>query len=151
MGGRIADRVRRSWIIFICGLAQVPLYIIYGLANAVLLVIILFAVHGVVYAFMQPAVDSHVASSSERNMRARVQGLYATMGLMGAFAGASGFSPLYSINFRLPLFVMGSVFGICVLIGGSLIRISEARRFVSMPLISDVENSGALSEKSIIE
>lgn len=151
IGGRIADRSRRSWIIFICGLAQVPLYIIYGLANAVLLVVILFAIHGVVYAFMQPAVDSHVSTSSESAMRARVQGLYATIGLMGAFAGASGFSPLYGINFRLPLFVMGGVFGTCVLIGGSLIRISEARRIASTPVVSGVENRESIAEKSAIE
>src|SRR3989440_5928557 len=151
IGGRIADRVRRSWIIFICGLAQGPLYLIYGLANAALLVVVLFAIHGVVYAFMQPAVDAHVATSSESDMRARVQGLYATIGLIGAFVGASGFSPLYSINFRLPLFVMGAAFGICVLIGGTLIRVSESLRIASMPVGSSVRDGEALSEKSATE
>src|SRR2546425_170238 len=106
--GRFIDRLRhRSWLILLCGLAQVPLYITYGLANTALLVAILFAVHGIVYAFMQPAVDTLVASSSVSYMRGRVQGLYATVGLIGAFTGASGFSLLYALNFRLPLFVMG--------------------------------------------
>jgi MFS family permease len=127
--GRFIDRLRhRFWIILLCGLAQVPLYITYGLANTALLVVILFAVHGIVYAFMQPAMDTLVASSSASHMRARVQGLYATVGLIGAFVGASGFSPLYALNFRLPLFAMGLGFGICVLIGSTLIRISEIRK-----------------------
>jgi len=127
--GRFIDRLRhRSWLILLCGLAQVPLYITYGLANTALLVAILFAVHGIVYAFMQPAVDTLVASSSVSYMRGRVQGLYATVGLIGAFAGASGFSPLYALNFRLPLFAMGTAFGICVLIGSTLIRISELKK-----------------------
>ncbi len=151
ISGRIADRARRSSIILIFGLAQVPIYLIYGLANAALLVVILFAIHGVVYAFVQPSVDAHVASSSESDMRARVQGLYATIGLIGAFVGASGFSPLYSINFRLPLFVMGAVFGICVLIGGTLIRVSESRRMASVPVASSVRDRKALAEKSAIE
>src|SRR5205085_4268658 len=133
------------------GLAQVPIYLIYGLANAALLVVILFAIHGVVYAFVQPAVDAHVASSSESDMRARVQGFYATVGLVGAFVGASGFSPLYSINFRLPLFVMGTAFGICVLIGGSMIRVSESRRMASMSLAASVRRMEALSDKCAIE
>lgn len=127
--GRFIDRLRRRfWIILLCGLAQVPLYITYGLANTALLVVILFAVHGIVYAFMQPAMDTLVASSSASPMRARVQGLYATVGLIGAFVGASGFSQLYALNFRLPLFAMGLGFGICVLIGSTLIRISEIRK-----------------------
>jgi MFS family permease len=128
ISGRIADRVRRSSIILIFGLAQVPIYLIYGLANAAIFVVVLFAIHGAIYAFVQPAVDAHVATSSANDMRARVQGLYATVGLIGAFAGASGFGPLYAINFRLPLFVMGIAFGVCVLIGGTIIRFSETRR-----------------------
>jgi len=129
ISGRLADRVRRrSSIILLCGLAQVPLYITYGLANTAILVVVLFAIHGIVYALMQPAVDALVASSSASNMRARVQGFYATIGLIGAFVGASGFSPLYSLNFRLPLFAMGIAFGTCVLIGGTFVRLSESRK-----------------------
>ncbi len=131
--GRIADRTRRSLLILIFGFAQVPIYLIYGLVNAAILVVVLFGVHGILYAFVQPAVDTHLASASASNMRARVQGLYSTAGLIGAFAGASGFSPLYEINFRLPLFAMGIAFGLCVLIGGSLIRLSERRKLVSVP------------------
>jgi MFS family permease len=104
---------------------------VYGLANAAIFVVALFALHGAVYALMQPAVDAHVASSSASNMRARVQGVYSTAGLIGAFVGASGFSPLYAINFRLPLFAMGAAFGICVIIGGTLVRLSESRRAAS--------------------
>ena len=127
-GGRIADRRRRSTLILLFGLSQVPLYIIYGLANSVLLVIALFAVHGVVYSLAQPAVDAHVASSSIAGARARIQGLYSAFGLAGGFAGASGSSLLYGLNFRLPLPAIGVVFGICVLVGGIMIRMSEARR-----------------------
>lgn len=127
MSGRIADRKRRSTLILIFGLAQVPLYMLYGLANVFLPVLIVFAVHGIVYAFIQPAVDASVAASSTSRARARVQGLYTTFGLAGAFIGASGFSTLYTINFRYPLFALGLGYGLCVLIGGLLIRRAERR------------------------
>ncbi len=126
-GGRVADRRRRSTMILIFGLAQVPIYMIYGLANSVLIIIIFFAIHGVVYSFMQPAVDAHVASSTIPGARARIQGLYSAAGLIGGFAGANGCSFLYGLNFRLPLFAIGVAFGICVIVGGTLVRISEAR------------------------
>ncbi len=127
MGGRIADRVRRSWLIFIFGLAQVPLYITYGLMNIAFLFVGLFALHGLLFAFIQPAVDAHVAKSSASNIRARVQGMYSTVGLIGSFVGATGFTQLYTINFRFPLFAMGIGYGVCVLIGGTMIRLSEKR------------------------
>jgi MFS family permease len=130
IGGRIADRRRRSTMILIFGLAQVPLYITYGLANSELLVIVFFAIHGVIYSFMQPAVDAHVASSTIPGARARIQGLYSAAGLLGGFAGASGSSFLYGLNFRLPLFAIAVLFGICVLIGGILVRVSESRNLV---------------------
>ncbi|MFL5627554.1 MAG: MFS transporter [Ktedonobacteraceae bacterium] len=126
--GRLADRASRSLLILVFGLIQVPIYISYGIANSIILVIALFTVHGAVYAFIQPAVDAHVANSSASGVRARVQGLFTTVGLMGAFVGASGFSPLYALNFRFPLFAMGIAFGICVLVGGSMIRIAEVRK-----------------------
>ena len=128
-GGRAADRVRRSLLIFIFGLIQVPIYILYGLVSMAIFVVILFGVHGMFYAFIQPAVDAHVASSSgNSNFRARVQGMYSAVGLLGAFFGANVFSFLYGFSFRLPLFAMGSLFGLCVLIGGSMIRLSESRK-----------------------
>ena len=130
IGGRIADRRRRSTMILIFGLAQVPLYIIYGLANSELLVIVFFAIHGIIYSFMQPAVDAHVASSTIPGARARIQGLYSAAGLLGGFAGASGCSFLYGLNFRLPLFAIAVLFGICVLVGGIIVRISESRNLV---------------------
>jgi MFS family permease len=130
IGGRIADRRRRSTMILIFGLAQVPLYTTYGLANSELLVIVFFAIHGVIYSFMQPAVDAHVASSTIPGARARIQGLYSAAGLLGGFAGASGSSFLYGLNFRLPLFAIAVLFGICVLIGGILVRVSESRNLV---------------------
>ena len=130
-GGQVADRTRyRSILILIFGLAQVPLYLLYGFANSMLLVIVGFTLHGVVYAFIQPAVDTHIASSSASSVRAQVQGLYGAIGLVGAFVGASGFSQLYSINFRYPLFVMGAVYGVCVLTGGLLILLVERRKYL---------------------
>jgi MFS family permease len=126
-GGRVADRRRRSSLILIFGLAQVPIYIIYGLANTIMIVVIFFIIHGVIYSMMAPAVDAHVAASTIAGARARIQGLYSAAGLVGGFAGASGCSFLYGLNFRLPLYTIGVVFGVCVLIGGILIRISESR------------------------
>ncbi len=127
IGGRMADRRRRSSLILIYGLAQVPLYLVYGLANTWVIVVLGFAVHGIFYSLVQPAVDAQVAASAAPNMRAGVQGLYSTFGLLGAFVGNSGFGPLYEINFRFPMFAIGAAFCVCVLIGGLLIRVVERR------------------------
>lgn len=131
IGGRIADRTRRSWLILIFGLAQVPFYITYGLANSAWLIIALAPLHAIIYSLVQPAVDSHVATASAVNARARVQGMYSTVGLIGAFVGANGFALLYGLNFRLPLFAMGAAYGICVIIGGLMIRYSESHDLIS--------------------
>lgn len=128
LGGRLADRKRRSLLILIFGLAQVPLYLAYGLVTMLLSIIILFGIHGAVYAFIQPAVDAHVAFWSASDVRARVQGTYSTFGLIGSFIGASGFTALYTLNFRLPMMTMGICYGVCVLIGFALIRTNERRR-----------------------
>lgn len=126
-GGQLADRKRRSSLILLFGLAQVPLYFAYGLANEALLVVILYAVHGAIYAFLQPALDTHVAFFSESSLRARVQGIYASAASIGSLIGASALTPLYATNFRLPLFVMGMGYGICLLLGYTLIRRSESQ------------------------
>ena len=126
-GGRVADRRRRSTLILIFGLAQVPIYFIYGLANMVVIVVVFFVIHGVVYSMMEPAVDAHVANSTIAGARARIQGLYSAAGIVGGFVGATGCTFLYGLNFRLPLFAIGLLFGMCVLVGGILIHISEPR------------------------
>ncbi len=129
LGGRLADRKRRSLLIAIFGLAQVPIYILYGFATMIIFVIVLFAIHGIFYAFIQPAVDAHVATASGNSaIRARVQSMYSTVGLVGAFFGANVLSPLYGINYRLPLFSMGCLFGLCVIVGSILVRLSEGRK-----------------------
>jgi MFS family permease len=133
VGGRWADQVRRSSLIFVFGGAQVPLYIAYGLITTAWPVILLGLVHGAVYALIQPAVDAHLAAASAEEARARVQGVYSSFGLAGAFVGANGFSVLYDLDYRLPLFTMGIAFAVCVLVGGLLVRISESRRLVSGP------------------
>jgi MFS family permease len=133
IGGRIADRVRRSGLILVFGGAQVPLYIAYGLMNVAWPIVALWVVHGAIYAMMQPAVDAHLAAASLQEARGRVQGFYSSIGLAGAFAGASGFSVLYDIDYHLPLFVLGIAFGVCVLIGGLLVRYSEACGLVAGP------------------
>ena len=127
IAGKIADRRRRSGLILLFGLAQVPLYVVYALSNWFWLVAFLFLVHGTLYAFVQPAVDSHVASASVSHARARILGIYSASGLVGGFVGASGLSILYSWDFRYPLLAIGLGYGLCVLIGGSLIRRSEGR------------------------
>jgi DHA1 family multidrug resistance protein-like MFS transporter len=129
MGGRLADRVRfRAIPILLFGFIQVPLYFIYGFATNALTVIIFFGIHGIVYAFMDPAVSAHLAASSASNMRTQVQGLYGTIGLIGAFVGASVFTQLYGINFHYPLFAMGIGYGLCALTGGIIILAWERRR-----------------------
>ena len=126
-GGRVADRRRRSTLILIFGLVQVPIYFIYGLANTLLIVVVFFIIHGVVYSMMEPAVDAHLANSTIPGARARIQGLYSAAGIIGAFVGATGCTFLYALNFRLPLFAIGMFFGICVMVGGILVHISESR------------------------
>jgi MFS family permease len=143
LGGRIADRGRRSRPILLFGLAQVPIYAIYGLATSAWLVVGFFAVHAVLYACMQPAVDAHVARSSPGEARARVQGLFTTFGLAGAFAGANLLAPLYALDFRLPLFVLGAGYGLCVLAGGWLVRRAERYGLVIEPAATPAPVSAA--------
>jgi MFS family permease len=133
VGGRIADRVRRSWLMLVLGGVQVPIYMVYGLIDVVWPVVALGLVHGAVYAMMQPAVDAHLAAASMEEARGRVQGLYSSIGLAGAFVGANGLSTLYQVDYRLPLFILGIGFGVCVLIGGLMVRVSEARGLVNGP------------------
>lgn len=133
-GGRLADRRRRSTLILIFGIAQVPLYFVYGLASVVITVIIAFAIHGIVYSFTIPAVDAHLAVSSTPDARARIQGLYSASGMMGGFVGSAASTTLYAINFRLPLPTIGVVFFVGILIGGILVRQSEKRGLVKAVL-----------------
>jgi MFS family permease len=143
LGGRIADRSRRSGLILLCGLAQVPLYVVYGLATSIWLVVGFFAINAVLYAGIQPAVDAHVAVASPVEARARVQGMYSAVGLMGAFAGANLLTPLYALDFRLPLFVLGAGYGLCVLAGGLLIRRAEHQGLVGAPAAMPASASAA--------
>lgn len=129
-GGRLADRRRRSTLIFIFGIAQVPLYFIYGLASVVITVIIAFAIHGIVYSFTVPAIDAHLAVSSTPDARARIQGIYSASGMVGGFVGSAASTTLYAINFRLPLPTIGVVFFVGILLGGLLVRKSEKRGLV---------------------
>jgi len=131
LGGRLADRLRRSSLILAFGLAQVPLYASYGLLTAVAPIIVIFGVHGAVFALTQPAVDATLAAASPPAARARTQGAYSAAGLASAFVSANVLSALYGVNFRLPLFIMAAGFGLCVLVGGALIRFSENRGLVA--------------------
>jgi len=130
LGGRLADWARRSSLIVAFGLAQVPMYAAYGLQSAVAPVILIFGLHGAVYALMQPAVDATLAAASPPDARARAQGVYSAVGLASAFIAANALSALYGLNFRLPLFAMAGGFGLCVLVGGALIRLSERNGLV---------------------
>lgn len=132
--GKLADRRRRSTLIIFFGLAQVPLYIAYGLSNSFWLILGLFVLHGTFWIFVQPAVDSHLANASTERARARIQGIFSGAGLMGGFVGASCFGFLYEWNFRSPLFAIGLGYGLCVLIGGLMIRFFERKR--AMPSTS---------------
>lgn len=126
-GGRVADRMRRSTLILTFGVLQIPCYIAFAFLNSVAVALILFAVHGSIYAMMQPAVDANLASFSPPDARARAQGLYSALGMAGAFLAANGLSALYGVNFRLPLFVMAGAFSVCVLLGGTMVRVAEGR------------------------
>lgn len=144
--GRLADRRRRSTLIICFGLAQVPLYIAYGLLNTFWLLLPLFVIHGTFWIFVQPAVDAHLANASTEGGRARIQGVFAGAGLIGGFVGASCFGFLYEWNFRAPLFAMGLGYGLCVLIGGVLISLSERRRTGLTPLASSLAQETALND-----
>jgi MFS family permease len=125
LGGRFADRARRSNLILVFGLAQAPIYAAYGLMSATVPAILLFGLHGGIYALMQPAVDATLAAASPPDARARVQGVYSAVGLVSAFIAANVLSALYGVNFRLPLFAMAIGFGLCVVAGWTLIRLAE--------------------------
>lgn len=137
LAGRIADRRRRSSMILLFGLTQVPFYLVYALSNSLWLVSALFLLHGTLYAFIQPAVDSHVASASPSHVRARILGIYSASGLIGGFVGASGLSLLYSWNYRYPLLAICLGYGLCVCIGGTLIRRVEGK-YRLLPAMSKV-------------
>lgn len=126
--GKLADRRRRSTLVLLFGLAQVPLYVAYGLSNSFWLILILFVLHGTCWIFVQPAVDSHLANASHEGARARIQGIFSGAGLLGGFVGASCFGILYGWNFRLPLFAIGLGYGLCIVLGGILIRRFERRQ-----------------------
>ncbi len=128
IGGQLADRRSRALLILVFGLAQVPFYVAYGFMNAAIVVVILFALQSCVNTMMLPSVDASVAASSPGTMRAQVQGIYSTVGLIGSFVGASSFPPLYSLNFRTPLFVMGIAYGMCILLGGTMLYVAEHHR-----------------------
>ncbi|HYP20110.1 MAG TPA: MFS transporter, partial [Chloroflexia bacterium] len=150
VGGRWADRVRRrSSLMLAFGAAQVPIYFVYGILETAWPVAALGLLHGAIYALMQPAIDAHVAASSAEDVRARVQGVYSSIGLAGAFVGANGLTWLYEVDYRLPLFGLGAAFGICVLVGGFIVRLSESRRMSGGPgngsvrLVEDTKDRGA--------
>jgi MFS family permease len=112
-GGRIADRMRRSTLILTFGVLQIPCYIAFAFINSVPVALALFAVHGAIYAMMQPAIDANLAAFSPPDARARAQGMYSAIGMAGAFIAANILSVLYGVNFRLPLLVMAGAFGVC--------------------------------------
>jgi MFS family permease len=122
VGGRIADYVRRSRLILIMGLAQVPLYFSYGFLSLLPVLLALFVIHGAFYALMQPAVDSHLAIASPPGARSRAQSLFSTVGLVGAFIGANVFSLIYAANVHLTLPLLGALYGLCVVAGTAMIR-----------------------------
>ena len=126
-GGRIADRARRSTLILTFGILQIPCYIAFAFISSISVALAVFAIHGAIYAMMQPAVDANLASFSPPEARARAQGLYSAIGTAGAFIAANVLSALYGVNFRLPLFVMAAAFGVCLLVGGTMVRIAEER------------------------
>lgn len=127
IGGRLADRYRRSTLILVCGLAQVPIYLIYAAASSIFVVMAFFAIQACLYAVVSPAVDAHVARSSPSGRRGRVQSTYSAVGMAGAFAGASVFVPLYALNYRLPLVILGVAYGLFILVGGIMIFTVEGR------------------------
>lgn len=133
-GGRLADRTRHSTLILGAGLAQVPIYAALGLMTTAAPVVTIFFVHGIIYALMQPAVDAHLAASSPRDARARTQALYTAIGTGSAFIFANVLPGIYTISFRLPLFAMALIFGVCVAIGGGIVRVSERRK--SIPVMN---------------
>jgi MFS family permease len=126
-GGRIADRMRRSTLILTFGILQIPCYIAFAFVSSVAVALAVFALHGAIYAMMQPSVDANLAAFSPPNARGRAQGLYSAIGMVGAFAAANTLSALYGVNFRLPLFVMAAAFSVCVLVGGIMVRVAEGR------------------------
>lgn len=125
IGGRVADVIRRSRLILTFGLAQIPFYVSYGLLTNVVVVVIAIGLHSVVYSLTMPAVDAYLAAVSPSDARARAQSLYSAVGLASAFLASAVLPALYAANYRLPMFSVGALFGVCIVIGGLIVRRSE--------------------------
>ena len=145
VGGRMADRKRRSAIILLLGLAQAPFQVAYGLVTEILVVIGLFAVHGAVYGLMQPSIDAHLAAFSPPHARARAQSIYAATSMAGAFCAANILTILYGVDYRLPMFAMAAAFSLCVVAGGALVRMAEGRARDADRRPGLAESAGAVS------
>jgi hypothetical protein len=81
-------------------------------------------------------------------VRARIQGLYSTVGLIGAFVGSDLFIPLYLINFRFPWFMMGLCYGLCILVGGLIIRRQETKNLPRSQVLQEDQAKAATLETS---
>jgi hypothetical protein len=90
-------------------------------------------------------VDAHVAAASPVQSRGRIQGMYTTVGLFGAAVGASALTVLYAIDFRLPLFALGAGYGLCVLAGGLMVSLAEARGLVMVPAPGGAQRRASVS------
>jgi len=125
LGGRMADRFPRWLLILTCGLGQLPMFGLYVLAHSIYPILVGFALQAALYAVVSPALDAHVAASSPVGRRGCVQSTFTACGIMGALAGATVFVPLYAVDYRLPLVVQGTGYGVFILIGSTLIALSE--------------------------
>jgi MFS family permease len=139
-GGRLADRFSRRRLIFYCGLGQLPMYGLYVVAHSVYPVIAGMLIQAVLYGVVAPAVDAHNSHAAPAHLRTRAQSVYAGMGMFGAFIGACAFTPLYALDYRLPLVVQGGCYGIAILIGTRFIRSWELRSHLgATPIVPIIE------------
>ena len=126
-GGRLADRFPRWRLILIAGVAQLPMFVLYGASRTIYPVLAGFAVQAAFYAVVSPAVDAHLAASSPTAHRGRIQSTFSLFGVAGALVGATAFVPLYAIDYRLPLYGLGIGYAASILVGSAMIALSHSR------------------------
>ena len=127
LAGRLADRIGRVPLIVGPGLLDAVIYLAYGFAGSIWLVLGICALQGIIYAFIMPALDATVADAAPAEGRGRVQGVYSGITMFGSFVSAMLCTVLYGWNSLAPFVMLTVVVGTTVGLGGLLLTRAQSR------------------------